>query len=233
MEFSVKYIVEMDSRLAKSFKESGFKIKSEVQYIFESILLELDLNNPNEIKDRLYAFREKARNSASDSEKDTFQRALDKFLKKLEDAGIDPETGRKKTNSRSFDDSEMRRRRQEAEDRERANYQSRKRSSQSFKVIFVGHYQDEKSDKVWGWGVKDETIYQFWGRRGKTPSLKTLPDTPANRTKLKKTAQQKENKGYEKQTSQDYLDWLQKVLDTEPRFTESVDIFGYRFGLFG
>lgn len=89
-----------------------------------------------------------------------------------------------------------------------------------FKIYFVGHYQDNTSDKIWGWGVKGNTIYQFWGRRGGSPSLKTLAKTDANMQALNKLAKQKEAKGYTKQTSASFEEMIRKVLRTDPKFSD-------------
>lgn len=88
----------------------------------------------------------------------------------------------------------------------------------AFQVVFFGHYQDEKSDKVWGWGVKDNYIFQFWGANGKTPGVKRLPNTPENRQKLNKLAKTKQRKGYEPINASDHKSWLKRVLATKPRF---------------
>lgn len=87
-----------------------------------------------------------------------------------------------------------------------------------FRVVFVGHYKDETSDKVWGWGVKGDTIYQFWGRRGGTPSLKTFPKSESNLNEINRLAKAKESKGYRKQPSASFEEWLKKVLQTNPKY---------------
>lgn len=96
-------------------------------------------------------------------------------------------------------------------------------STGAFQVVFFGHFYDPMagkrgSDKVWGWGVYGNYIFQFWGPNGKTPGVKRLPNTSENRQKLNALAAKKERKGYNKINASDHVAWLKRVLDTQPRF---------------
>ncbi len=93
-------------------------------------------------------------------------------------------------------------------------------STGAFKIVFVGHYQDDKSDKIWGWGVKGETIYQFWGGRGHKLSVKTLQNSNTNLNALSKLQQSKEAKGYRKQPAANFEEYIRNVLKTEPKFSD-------------
>lgn len=93
----------------------------------------------------------------------------------------------------------------------------------AFKVVFFGHFYDPMagergSDKVWGWGVKGDYIYQFWGKNGGTPQVKRLPNTPENRSKLDGLASTKAAKGYNKISAANHADWLNSVLRRNPKF---------------
>ena len=90
----------------------------------------------------------------------------------------------------------------------------------AFKIVFVGHFQDDTSDKIWGWGVKGDTIYQFWGRRGGSPSLKVLEKNDANLAAIDKLAKSKEAKGYRKTSASTFEEMIRKVLDTDPKFSD-------------
>lgn len=96
-------------------------------------------------------------------------------------------------------------------------------STGAFQVVFFGHFYDPMagkrgSDKVWGWGVHGDHIFQFWGPNGKTPGVKRLPNTPENRQKLNALAMKKERKGYNKIKASNHVEWLKRVLDAQPRF---------------
>lgn len=96
-------------------------------------------------------------------------------------------------------------------------------STDTFQVVFFGHYYDPMagkrgSDKVWGWGVQGDYIFQFWGPNGKTPGVKRLPNTSENRQKLNNLAIRKERKGYNKINASDHVSWLKRVLAAKLRF---------------
>jgi len=93
----------------------------------------------------------------------------------------------------------------------------------SFKVVFFGHFFDPMagergSDKVWGWGVKGDNIYQFWGKNGGVPQVKHLANTPGNRAALDTLAGKKERKGYNKIAAANHVEWLESVLRKSPKF---------------
>lgn len=95
----------------------------------------------------------------------------------------------------------------------------------AFQVVFFGHFYDplagkRGSDKVWGWGVKGDIIFQFWGANGKTPAVKHLSRTRQNLNKLQRLAQSKERKGYSQIRAADHVDWLRRVLEQSPRFVD-------------
>ena len=94
-------------------------------------------------------------------------------------------------------------------------------STNVFKVVFFGHYYDPMagkrgSDKVWGWGVYGDEVYWFWGPNGKTPRVKRLPNTEANRYEMQNKAMKKERKGYDPIKASDHVEWLKRVLDANP-----------------
>ncbi len=95
-------------------------------------------------------------------------------------------------------------------------------STNAFQVVFFGHEYDPTAgkrgiDKVWGWGVYGDYIFQFWGRNGATPGVKRMPNTDENRQKLKALAAKKARR-YKKINASDHVEWLKRVLDTQPRF---------------
>lgn len=172
-------------------------------------LNEFDIHNKKDVSDRIYLFTRKAAESHSEAERATFTRALEKLQQQLKDAGIADSGPRAKPQYKA-----------KPEPKPKSNSSSQPTAGQ-FKVVFVGHYTMGTSDKIWGWGVKNDTIYQFWGRYGGTPQLKTLPATSENLAKLNKLSKNKETKGYEKSTVANFDTWLLKVLNTHPKFTES------------
>ena len=94
-------------------------------------------------------------------------------------------------------------------------------STNAFQVVFFGHEYDQSAgkntDKVWGWGVYGDFIFQFWGRNGAKPGVKRMPNNDVNRQKLKALAAKKARR-YKKINASDHVEWLKRVLDTQPRF---------------
>jgi len=95
-------------------------------------------------------------------------------------------------------------------------------SSGQFQVVFIGRQVDPDAgergtNKVWGWGVKGDSIYQFWGRYKQTPQVKKMPNTSANRMKTEELAKKKAKK-YTKVSASEHIDWLNDVLKKNPKF---------------
>lgn len=94
----------------------------------------------------------------------------------------------------------------------------------AFKVVFFGRFFDPNagkkgSDKVWGWGVKGDYIYQFWGPTGKTPQVKRMDNTPYNRNLANRKAAEKVGKGYQKMSAAESEEWIKQVLQRSPKFS--------------
>ena len=106
----------------------------------------------------------------------------------------------------------------------RASGAYQKATGDKFQVVFCGRFVDplkgkRGSDKVWGWGVKGDKIYQFWGPTGKTPQVKTIPNTDFNRDAVNRKAMDKQAKGYRKMSAADSAEWIRQVLYRTPKFS--------------
>lgn len=171
------------------------------ELIEKRIILEYDVKgkSKSEIDEMLHRLRRIIQTSDFVGERDNAQDLLNKILAQLGQKPEEPKPEEPKASA------------------------GKASSDGAFQVVFFGHFYDpyagkRGSDKVWGWGVKGEFIYQFWGPNGKTPQVKRLPNTPVNRAKLDKLAGQKAAKGYDKISSANHVNWLKSVLERNPKY---------------
>lgn len=169
------------------------------EIINEVILTELgpDMNDPRSVEEWITRYKRIIETSDGVGEREVAAKLLKKLYADL-GRSPDPEPKAKKATGTSV-------------------------STGAFQVVFFGHFYDPMagkrgSDKVWGWGVHGDYIFQFWGPNGKTPGVKRLPNTPENRQKLNALAMKKERKGYNKINAANHVEWLKRVLATKPRF---------------
>lgn len=166
-------------------------------YVTEAILLtELgpDMKDPRSIDEWIIRYKRIVSTSDGIGEREMAKKLLDRLLANL---GRKPEPEQPKATGTSV-------------------------STNAFQVVFFGHEYDPTAgkrgiDKVWGWGVYGDYIFQFWGRNGATPGVKRMPNTPENRQKLKALAAKKARR-YKKINASDHVEWLKRVLDAQPRF---------------
>ena len=61
-------------------------------------------------------------------------------------------------------------------------------------------YQEENSDKIWGYittGTNTDNYYTFWGKVGATIAFKSWSKTWESKNEIENTARNKRRKGYE------------------------------------
>lgn len=178
----------------------------------------LDINDPKQVADRIEVYRRIAKESNGPGERAAAENLLNKLIIAAKAAGTYREPSAKPSYSKpkpGYNPGNSYKAYTKPKE-EPKKEQPKSDNPSAFKVVFLGHYEDfsNNHNKVWGWGVKNGKMYQFWGRYNGTPSIKmagTANDLGLE--SMRKLAKTKAAKGYEKVSVENYKDWLLKVLD--------------------